>query len=229
MRTIVIGDVHGRAHWKQVVDQDFDECIFLGDYVDTHENITAIEQRDNLDDIIVFKQEHIEKVHLLIGNHDFHYWPGITETCSGYQPAAKAFFNHYFDWHSDLFKMVHVDNNGILYSHAGVTCQFLDSLRARIVPDHINGAFKVYPQIFGYYPSDNSGYGDHPMQSNIWVRPKALKNWKYEMTQVVGHTGQQGINIENGKRDNVFFIDTVGGNEFLIIEDGEFKVHIIAK
>ena len=46
MKVIAIGDVHGRSEWKQIadlailatthnLDTEYDEYIFLGDYVDS--------------------------------------------------------------------------------------------------------------------------------------------------------------------------------------------------
>ena len=48
-KTIIIGDVHGRDQWKQIVAQekDADTVIFLGDYFDSF-NISAVEQMHNL-------------------------------------------------------------------------------------------------------------------------------------------------------------------------------------
>jgi hypothetical protein len=224
-KILAIGDIHGRTLWKQIIEQDYDKVIFVGDYVDTHGHITGPEQFNNLHDIIDFKLEQPDKVELLIGNHDYHYWPGITETCSGYQVGMKNAFSATFEKYKDLFKMCHIEE-GMVFSHAGFTDQFIDSMRVRILPDHINGLFKVAPQIFGYYSADTSGYGDHALQSNIWVRPGKLKNWAYKMTQVVGHTYQQGINIEQGKANGLYFIDALEKSESLIIEDGEPRLQI---
>ena len=44
MRIIVIGDIHGRTIWKDIVNQEFDLCVFLGDYVDSHDRISAKQQ-----------------------------------------------------------------------------------------------------------------------------------------------------------------------------------------
>ena len=37
MKTIVIGDIHGRTIWKQIVieNPDFDKLVFIGDYFDS--------------------------------------------------------------------------------------------------------------------------------------------------------------------------------------------------
>lgn len=105
MKTIVLGDTHGRTDWKRIIDQSFDRVIFIGDYVDTHESITPIEQIDNLREIIMFKQKYLDEVILLIGNHDYHYWPTISECYSGYQPKMRASFEYEFKEFGELFQI----------------------------------------------------------------------------------------------------------------------------
>ncbi len=37
MKTIVIGDIHGRTSWKDIIEkeQTWDKVIFIGDYFDS--------------------------------------------------------------------------------------------------------------------------------------------------------------------------------------------------
>ena len=53
MKTVVIGDVHGRSLWKLIVnqEQDADRIIFIGDYFDSFD-IKGEEQLNNFLDII---------------------------------------------------------------------------------------------------------------------------------------------------------------------------------
>ena len=69
MKTISIGDIHGRDIWKNVNPSKYDKIIFVGDYVDsfTISNTTIL---NNLLDIIEFKKSFKNKVILLLGNHD---------------------------------------------------------------------------------------------------------------------------------------------------------------
>ena len=80
---LVIPDVHGRSFWKEAVDkhlslpvgQSVRTVVFLGDYLDPYsrENITPEEALANFKDIIALKQTNMDKVTLLIGNHEIHY------------------------------------------------------------------------------------------------------------------------------------------------------------
>jgi predicted phosphodiesterase len=39
MKIVVLGDIHGRDIWKEIVAEDYDaDCfVFLGDYVSSHD------------------------------------------------------------------------------------------------------------------------------------------------------------------------------------------------
>lgn len=56
MKTIVLGDIHGRRVWMDVVNtQTFDKVVFLGDYVDSFD-VSGKDQLENLMDIVAFKK-----------------------------------------------------------------------------------------------------------------------------------------------------------------------------
>jgi predicted phosphodiesterase len=232
MKTIVLGDTHGRTDWKTIVQSEADRIIFIGDYVDTHENITPLQQVENLREIIAFKQKNDERVVLLIGNHDYHYWPGVQERYSGYQHQMRATFEYEFREHRGLFQVVH-EQDGTLFSHAGITEQWLKNsgidLNRHLV-EEVNDLFEFRPNAFGFNGYDP--YGDNITQGPLWVRPRSLmKNFVDNYKQVVGHTTMKYIEPKhfNDERDLFWFIDTLGtSGEYLVIEDGEFKIEKVA-
>ena len=68
MKTLIFGDIHGRNQWQSIIEiEKPDRVIFLGDYVSTHEQITSDQQIKNLDDILCYKEAHIDDVILLRG------------------------------------------------------------------------------------------------------------------------------------------------------------------
>ena len=78
---LIIPDVHGRDFWKEaVVSQDYEKVVFLGDYSDPYdiEGITDDVAIDNFKSIIDYKQQNPDKVVLLLGNHDLHYYSEFT-------------------------------------------------------------------------------------------------------------------------------------------------------
>lgn len=72
MKTLVIGDVHGRLCWPDIIEKESpDKVVFLGDYVSTHHLISSDQQLSNLEDILNYKEENPDKVVLLRGNHKY--------------------------------------------------------------------------------------------------------------------------------------------------------------
>ena len=79
---LIIPDVHGRTFWKEAINKfpknEFPnmEIIFLGDYLDPYtgyEDINKEQAYENFKEIIEVAQND-ERITLLIGNHDWHYF-----------------------------------------------------------------------------------------------------------------------------------------------------------
>ena len=75
---LIIPDVHGRPFWHYAEEhgEDFDKIIFLGDYVDPYseEHISPLDALNEFKVILDFYEAHPDKVVLLLGNHDLHYY-----------------------------------------------------------------------------------------------------------------------------------------------------------
>lgn len=228
MKTVVIGDIHGRTIWKQIVKKhnDADKIVFVGDYLDTRENITGQQQLDNLKEILKYKKSNPTKVVLLFGNHDYHYLNIFSwETYSGYQSSWAIAFKEVLNKaiKEDLVQMCYIQN-GYLFSHAGVSavwCQQkgidLEYRSLGYIDNQINDLFKHKPGAFRFNGIDP--YGNDPQQSPIWIRPESLNFCRIPgFIQIVGHTTQfEGINID--KNPNIILVDALINNQFLIIED----------
>lgn len=225
MKTLVLGDTHGRSLWKEIVNKhdDFNRLIFIGDYFDTHEDTTGLEQLNNFLDICKFKRKSDNKeIILLIGNHDHHYLPGITDQCSGYQHHMRPSFESALESNKDLLQMCYMDEEQRVYTHAGVSKEWLayNNITSEL-EESINDLFKYKPNSFSYFMGDQSGYGDHIRQSPIWIRPNSLYRSGIDNIQIIGHTSQPKINLLKSERQGYYLIDTLGtSREYLIIEDG---------
>lgn len=224
-RTAVIGDVHGREGWKEIVKQEeWDRIVFNGDYFDTHEGISPEHQIENFKEIVAFNASDPGRSTLLIGNHDFHYLPEAgQDRYSGFQSEyAQAIRKALLPVVPIL--QVATEEQGYLISHAGVTEPWLK--RHTINPnegdlaDAINLAYDQFPEKFRFFILDRSGYGDHECQGPLWVRPKALEHAFAVPKQVVGHTTQRGV-VQMG---GIVLNDALGSGEFTIIKDGEIEV-----
>ncbi|HRO86217.1 MAG TPA: metallophosphoesterase [Niabella sp.] len=227
MKIIALGDTHGRNKWKQVVSREsFDKLIFIGDYFDSHDGISAVRQKENFKEILAYKECSPEKVVLLIGNHDFHYLDGVYETYSGYQQRQRSSIQALLQPAVDkgLLQVCFVWKH-LLFSHAGVTRTWCRNHlpEGGTIEHNINSLFRKDLSAFAFaLGRTNNPTGDDPEQSPLWVRPPSLlEDWLDSYIQVVGHTVQKSLVLS----DEVIFIDTLDtSGEYLVHEDGAFSV-----
>ena len=127
-KILIIGDIHGRTFWKDAIEKHADECskiIFLGDYLDPYpwEFITRKDAIRNFEDIIKYKQDNKDKVILLLGNHDLHYYDDHFRTRSRYDSSNAYHIKEDFRSHKSLFDMAYeemINGQRYLFTHAGV-------------------------------------------------------------------------------------------------------------
>ena len=131
-----IGDLHGRDIWKKIILQNthIDKWVFVGDYCDSMDYeingmlikraYTNDEIFQNLSDIIQFKKENMDKVELLIGNHDGSYFYFPRFFCQGFRADAQPALNRLFNDNKHLFKIAYQYKN-YLWTHAGVSKKWL--------------------------------------------------------------------------------------------------------
>lgn len=230
---IGIGDIHGTSTWKKIIEHEaYDFVVFMGDYFDKDDKISMKEQLENFNALIALKHKHPNKVILLIGNKDYHYFPWCQERYSDYCEEHAGYIQFLF---MEGFKariwQIGVFFDKFLFTHAGVTNtwaqitfnktkfnnkEFIEALNNLLYTESIHLNFSI---------GDNlSPDGDDITQGPLWVRPDSL--WKDRVlgiTHIVGHTPvNQMTRIEN----EVILIDTQRtSGEYLIIKDGlvEFK------
>lgn len=222
-RIIAIGDVHGRTIWEEIVEKEesSDKFIFVGDYFDTHYDVTGKEQIDNFKKIIEFKKNNMDKVVLLIGNHDYHYIKGTFASYSSYQPIYATEIGGLLDsaLSENLMQMCFVHNKYV-FTHAGVTKTWAtaNNIDVNNLEASINDLFRTKPLSFGFTRGRNySPTGDDITQTPIWVRlPSLHRDALDDVIYVVGHTTHANINITG----TYIAIDTLGtSGEYLIIEN----------
>ena len=229
MKTLVLGDTHGRPYWKDiVVKEQPDRVVFIGDYFDSYDDYTAVEQMSNFEQIINFKESGKAKVVMLIGNHDYHYMRGVTEHYSGYQYGARPAIEQLLEDNKHHLQMAYVVYN-FIFSHAGISSDWLEIHGCGVNDNPVtfaNDMWKYKPNVFefaGYDP-----YGDSTISSPIWIRPTSLQranrntDLKNKMIQVVGHTQQNKIDREGKSTGGrYYYIDTLGtSGEYMVIDDG---------
>lgn len=224
MKIIVIGDIHGRDTWKKIISSkdNYDKVVFLGDYLDTHEEVSGVEQLQNFKDIVEFKRNNMDKVILLIGNHDFHYMRGVNQKYSGYQNGYQYVFQEYLEEVKDLLQVCHIHIEGekkYLFSHAGFTETWCKNAKIDMenLESSVNELFKTRYSEFVFLPGENhSSHGDDITQGPLWVRPISLTNNDIGgYTQIVGHTAMGKVVNAYG----LFFCDVLP-KKFLWLVDG---------
>jgi len=240
MKTVVIGDIHGRSVWKLIVEiEKPDKVIFIGDYFDSFD-IKGVDQLNNFQDIIAFKQSGQCEVIMLIGNHDHHYFPetGYTGT-SGYQNRIAPSITQVIDENREHLQIAY-NMDEYLFTHAGVSPIFMDEVFGQdswsqdTIVEDLNELFKYKPKAFEFNGLDP--YGDSVSQTPIWIRPRSLmkankdhdKGLKKKYIQIVGHTEARKLDLEGSQKaagGRYYLIDCMGtSGEYLIIEDNKLRV-----
>ena len=207
---VVIGDIHGRSSWKEIValEPDAKGFVFVGDYFDSRDRIAGAKQLENFLEIVAFKHHKetttTQQVILLFGNHDFHYMPWFTrDPYSGYLPYMAKKYQKALVNHLSSMQMSHAIGD-VLMSHAGISVTWLERFMipayaniswadqsASFIASAVNDTFIQSPKSFDF--NGFNPFGDDPQQSPIWIRPVALKMANYNMLhkdliQVFGHT-----------------------------------------
>ena len=131
MKVLVLPDIHGREFWKGACEDidSFDKVIFLGDYFDPYdfEGISVATAIENFQEILDLKRYNMDKVVLLLGNHDLPYM------FDEYYNLSSYHCRHSEEYHDEigsllrtnahLFTLSSVVDN-ILFTHAGVQSQW---------------------------------------------------------------------------------------------------------
>ena len=228
MKTLLIGDIHGRNIWKDIILKEApNRIIFIGDYFDSFD-ISVVEQLHNFKEIIEYKEASDKEVILLIGNHDFHYYPG-GEQYSGYRAGSAPVIRQLLEENNHHLQMCYQFDN-ILCSHAGIGYNWLmeqNRYEDGNISEFVNAVWKHHPRYFMFNGIDP--YGNSKTQTPIWIRPPALMSGnkdtflKEQYIQIVGHTQVNTIDMGAATGGKYYFIDALNVGEYLIYNNGEFN------
>lgn len=126
---LIIPDVHGRTFWQEAANliDDVEKVIFLGDYLDPYsfEGINTKQAICQFKEIIKFSKNYPEKVILLLGNHDCAYCYDFG-SASRYAYENESEIKQLFKDNIELFRLYYLGNNGCLFSHAGITNNWVE-------------------------------------------------------------------------------------------------------
>ena len=203
-KILIIPDIHGRTFWKSAVESgDYEKIVFLGDYTDPYEmeGITNRDALKNFKSIIAFKQQNPEKVVLLLGNHDLHYYSGYYYELTGgvrYDPVSAVVLQRIFAKYHSFFQLAwETDwgNKHYLFSHAGVTQSWLKrNLELIRKPDarHLNRLLHSNDGLESLSQVGKMRWGNYPSGSMVWADIVELLESKPlpDTYQIVSHTMQ---------------------------------------
>lgn len=203
-KILIIPDVHGRTFWKSALKSgDYEKIVFLGDYTDPYEmeGITNREALKNFKSIIAFKQQNPEKVVLLLGNHDLHYYSEYYYELAGgvrYDPVSAVALQRLFTKYHSFFQLAwETDwgNKHYLFSHAGITQSWLKrNVELIRKPDarHLNRLLHSNEGLESLAQVGEMRWGDYPSGSIVWadIDELLVSNPLSGIYQIVGHTMQ---------------------------------------
>ena len=252
MKYLVLGDIHGRECWKDIIPKENpDRIIFLGDYVSTHEDIDSGTQLENLHEILRAKEDWGDNMILLRGNHDMQHLGYSWAACSGHDRYVEIGMTKIKDDFLAATQWIYVDDD-MVFSHAGISEVWMKNVGL----DDVNKINDLEPsEKFGFWPCKFSDYsGISETQPPTWIRPWTLLDCAFGYyTYVVGHTPLGGYKmrqhiaclndeiisqytssmqfiskdeqeklIERMKTANRIWCCDALPYQYLIIEDGEF-------
>jgi len=221
-KIVIIPDVHGRTFWRTVLDNTENKIIFLGDYTDPYEyeGITDEDALREFEDIIRFKKRNMDRVILLLGNHDLGYIYPIFATC---RHSNKYFmrFHNMFMQNFSLFQIAHQEGD-ILFTHAGVTKDW--AKKNEIKETHI---IRDLTHLFQYNPIKYFTVGQirgglDKSGSPIWAdinEHAVLEPFSFNLTQIFGHS-QQDKNPVILEDDLMICLDC---RKVFVLENNELK------
>lgn len=234
-RALIVPDAHLKI---EVIEKGMelanklmcDRVILLGDYFDDWFAMDT-----DYYDMRAYLKELLRKNHgrviPLLGNHELSY---LGFPCSGYnrhvEPIVRGTVenDHRFAFCYSL--------DGVLYSHAGVTKEWVIS--NELIPRHMvryhmgikNGAEMVEDAVYGIedlsiLAQTGPARGGHGIPSPVWADlTELIADPIGKFTQVVGHTPVEQIE----KIGNCYFCDVFSnGNdsdEYLFVRDGEPEI-----
>ena len=204
MKTMVIGDIHGRVEIVEKALATEYPLIFVGDYLDSW-NRSVVDQIKSLE--LVLDAIKNNRAVGILGNHEMSYLNRSCR-CSGFSNATSI---HIMSM--DLKPLVdYVYCEGFLISHAGVSQLMLDYNKITLEQYLKDKKFEDV----GY-----SRGGWSPIGGLRWCDWSEFKPIESQ-PQIVGHTIQRSIQ----QKDNSYCIDVLesSSNNVLLIENGSVEI-----
>ena len=194
---LIVPDVHGRNFWEPALEYE-GEIIFLGDYTDpySHENFSDEDAYQGLLKIIDFRQKNPDRITLLIGNHELHYYDSIFE-CTRFSKNYYGRFHELLTQEptAGLFQVCKQIEN-YLFIHAGITndwyCLYQDELLnlGTTLQEQINNLFLSDKMPFSEVSFYRGGFdiSGSPLWADVHEFCDESEPFNRDIVQIIGHT-----------------------------------------
>lgn len=231
MKVCCIGDIHGTDKFLTCYnnilqnDNDCEKIIVFGDHFDPYKHIHMSEMIEKYNEFIDISKKD-SRIISLLGNHDLAYYIIRMDTTNRTSKFYASKISKYI-WSNLKSSYLCYRINDYLFSHAGVSKNWLDLIDKYDNANYVNKIFNNYKgwtetelcDLVSFYPLDKSYYGDDVHQGCTWIRPTTLVECAVEgYNQVVAHTRVENItqlNMDNKK--DLWLIDTYGKPDYLTL------------
>lgn len=191
---IIVPDVHCRNFWKKVLDIKDKKIVFLGDYLDPYpsEGFSFENGLANLESIIDFKKQNLERVTLLLGNHDFNYF-WLKNWASRFNAQFANEAHSLYKNNISLFEPYKVIDN-ILFTHAGVSKGWVDTYNISDPIKHIDKDWNSFLQnpfeesYLSIFDCGMARWGSAPYGGIFWNDLSEISGNPTDYIQIAGHS-----------------------------------------
>lgn len=244
MKVLFVGDVHNHTYMFDDVkrldeEYNFDNIIFLGDYVDDW-NTTNKESLETLDKVIELKTNNPNKYTFCIGNHELSY---LGYPCSGHQKEMDNLVRLKLIEDINCFvsyTTVQLGDNLFYCSHAGFVNDYLvNELQPNNTKweDNIKSLkHNILSRLHLMTPCSYYRGGKYPYSSFLWADRRELTSNEHHLlipNQIVGHTPAQTICHFVTDTEELYCIDThstyrdgssYGDKSYLMWDENKFEI-----
>lgn len=224
MKILIIGDIHGRKNWKDIISSNKDQVekiVIMGDYFDPYTDKKIPDMIENFNEILDLKKAEPEKYILLLGNHDTHYFCPYACESTRYSYAGAGFYEELFKKNLEYFDFIWKYGN-TLFSHAGISKSWFTTAFPEADPKDAYSVIKsagLDNRDLYTVGWERGGYGyGGPFWADYRETTRSpLPGWN----QVIAHTRVENIiqyNKEYPEKEQLYFCDCLEFGKYLILD-----------
>jgi len=227
-KILIVPDIHGRKFWEPALNFD-GTVVFLGDYTDPYgyEGFTYEDSLQVMNKVIDFKKANPERVTLLVGNHELHYYDKKYECGRFSDDYYEAYHKLLTGEDANLFQLCkQIDN--YLFIHAGIVKAWYDSHVEELkklgetLEEQVNNLFRTNPDAFyeaSFYRGGWSEAGS-PLWADVHELIEEPEHFDPDIIQIIGHT--QLRTDEPMIKEKFFLLDN---RRLYLLENEEIKLY----